>query len=299
MKKDSFLSRLKSSIPAYLFLLPLFLGITIFSYYAAFSGIFHSFFEWSNDGSTKFVGLQNYINLFQDPIFLHSIPAMLKLMLPKLAISIVVPLIMAELIFYVSSKKMQYWYRIICLLPMVAPSVVGTLVWKYIYDPASGLAVTLARVIGLVPSTANIDFLGDPALAIPSIIFMGFPWIGGTAVLIYMSGLMSISGEVREASLLDGCSTIRRIISIDLPLIMGQIRYFLIFGIISCLQDYSVQIILTNGGPGYTTYVPGYYMFKQAFTFGNMGYASAIGTILFVVIFLLTVLTMRFLKSKD
>lgn len=297
--RESILQKLWNSRKAYLFITPMFIGIAVFSYYPAFSGIYHSFFNWSKDGSMKFNGLDNYIRLFQDTIFLASIPAMIKLMLPKLIISIVVPLIMAEMIFYVSSKRLQYWYRVICLLPMVAPGVVGILIWKYIYDPGDGLAVAIARLFGFIGKNTNIDWLGNPSLAIPSIIFMGFPWIGGTAVLIYMSGLMGISEEVVEASRLDGAGTLKRIILIDMPLLMGQIKYFLVFGIIGSLQDYSIQIVLTKGGPGNTTYVPGYYMFKQAFTYGNMGYASAIGTIMFIVIFLLTFFTMKFLKSSQ
>ena len=298
-KKITLGNKLKKSIPAYLFLLPLFAGILIFSYYPAFSGIYHSFFDWNGIGEKTFRGLANYKNLFRDSIFLNSIPVMLKLMIPKLIISIVVPFIMAELIFAIRSNKMQERYRMLCLLPMVAPGVVGTLLWKFIYDPSSGLAVELCRLFGIVGQTQNIDWLGNPALTIGSIIFMGFPWIGGTSVLIYMSGLMNISGEVMEASQLDGCSTFGRIFRIDIPLMMGQIRYFVIIGIISALQDYSVQIILTGGGPGYTTYVPGYYLFKQAFSYGNMGYACAIGTLMFSVIFLLTLLSMRLMKSKD
>ena len=298
-KKITLGNKLKKSIPAYLFLLPLFTGILIFSYYPAFSGIYHSFFDWNGIGEKTFRGLANYKNLFHDSIFLNSIPVMLKLMIPKLIISIVVPFIMAELIFAIRSNKMQERYRMLCLLPMVAPGVVGTLLWKFIYDPSSGLAVELCRLFGIVGQTQNIDWLGNPALTIGSIIFIGFPWIGGTSVLIYMSGLMNISGEVMEASQLDGCSTFGRIFRIDIPLMMGQIRYFVIIGIISALQDYSVQIILTGGGPGYTTYVPGYYLFKQAFSYGNMGYACAIGTLMFSVIFLLTLLSMRLMKSKD
>ena len=110
---------------------------------------------------------------------------------------------------------------------------------------------------------------------------------------------MNIPNEVREAAILDGAGTLQRIFTIDLPLIKGQIRYFIVFGIIGGLQDYSVQIILTQGGPGYTTYVPGYYMFKQAFTSGNMGYACAIGTLLFVLIATLTLITFKSLKTSD
>ncbi len=291
--------RLYDSRHAYLFLLPLFIGLLTFSYYPAISGFYHSFCEWSIHGETSFIGLDNYIRLFKDPIFLNSWPAMLKLMIPQLLISIIVPLIMAELIFYIRSSRLQNIFRITVLLPMVAPGVVGALLWRYIYEPSDGLAVTLLRLFGIVGENVNVDWLGDANLVIGALIFKGFPWIGGSSVLIYMSGLMGIAGEVKEAAELDGCSTIRRIIHVDLPLLSGQIRYFLVFGIIGCLQDYSDQLILTQGGPGYITYVPGYYMFKSAFTYGNMGYASAIGTILFVLIMLFTLLTFRFVKSKD
>lgn len=298
-RNESLLARIWKGRLAYLFLLPLFLGLLVFSYYPAFSGIFHSFYDWNQAGDKSFVGLQNYVDLMDDPIFLESFPAMIKLMLPKLIISIIVPFIMAEMLLAVYSRRMQYWYRVILLLPMVAPGVVAILIWKYIYDPGEGLATALARLFGFIGPNHNIDWLGNPELTIGSIIMMGFPWIGGTAVLIYLSGLMNIAGEIREAALLDGASLLQRIVRIDIPLIMGQIRYFLVFGIITVLQDYGVQIVLTKGGPGYTTYVPGYYMFKQAFTNGNMGYASAIGTILFVIMMVLTLIIYKTLKTKD
>ncbi len=143
-RKVTLLKRLNESKTGFLFVLPLVILISVFSYYPAFSGIYHSFFKWEIDGTSEFVGITNFIRLFQDPIFINSVPAMIKLMLPKLIISIVVPFIMAEMIFFVKSSKKQYWYRVLCLLPMVAPGVVGILIWKYIYDPSGGLAVTLA-----------------------------------------------------------------------------------------------------------------------------------------------------------
>ena len=112
-KKITLGNKLKKSIPAYLFLLPLFAGILIFSYYPAFSGIYHSFFDWNGIGEKTFRGLANYKNLFHDSIFLNSIPVMLKLMIPKLIISIVVPFIRAELIFAIRSNKMQERYRML------------------------------------------------------------------------------------------------------------------------------------------------------------------------------------------
>jgi multiple sugar transport system permease protein/raffinose/stachyose/melibiose transport system permease protein len=129
------------------------------------------------------------------------------------------------------------------------------------------------------------------------LILLGFPWVGGTSVLIYLSGLMSISDEIFEAATLDGCGKWRRIFSIDMPLCMGQFRYFLIFGIINGLQDYGIQIVLYKIAPDYV-YVPGYYLYRMAYTNDRSGYASAIGVCLFIVIISLTLLANR-LTKKD
>lgn len=283
---------------AYLLLSPLLIGLAVTAYYPPISGLYHSFFDWNATGKEVFVGLNNFKELFQDTVFLNSIPTMLKLAIPRLLISIIVPLVAAEMIFAVYSKKWQYNYRVMCLLPMIAPGMVYTLLWQKIYDPQTGLLTAVLKAIGILQPDAVVNWLGNPQLVIPALIFMGFPWIGGTAVLIYMSGLMNISGEVIEASILDGCGTFKRIWNIDLPLLVGQIKYFLVFGLIGSIQDYNSQLILTQGGPGYTTFVPGYYMYVKAFTAGRMGYASAVGFVMFIVIFVLTVFVMRF-RRKD
>lgn len=297
--KKSLLTQIINARMAYLFILPLMAGLAIFSYYPAFSGIYHSFFDWDSVGTAKFIGFDNFKELFSDTVFLNAVVTMGKIQLPKLLIGIVVPLMMAELIFNLHSKKAQYWYRILILLPIVTPGVVGVLIWKYLYDPNNGLMTALMHLFGLLDPKLVIDWLGDPKMVIFSVIFMGFPWIGGTAVLIYMSGLMNIPTEVIESSVLDGCGTFRRILAIDLPTIMGQIRYFLVMGIIGALQDYSLQLMLTSGGPGYTTTVPGYYMYTEAFYANRMGYACSIGTVMFMCIFFFTAFTYKFIKNDS
>ncbi len=284
---------------AYLFIAPLMIGLLIFSYYPPVYGLALSFFEKGSVGDTTFVGISNYKTLFQDDVFLRSIPTMFSIMIPRLIIGIVVPLIMAELIFGVRSLKLQGVYRVMVLVPIVAPGVVGTLIWRNIFDPTNGLLTAVVRLLGILKPDQIIDWLGNPDWVVPSIIFMGFPWVGGTSVLIYMSGLMSISSEVLEAAKLDGASVLCRITRIDLPLLIGQIRYFLIFGLIGGFQDYSTQIVLTDGGPGYSTYVPGYYMYQQAFMHDNMGYASAIGSVMFLVIMIVSLFAFKFVSSKN
>ncbi|MBB6670754.1 carbohydrate ABC transporter permease [Cohnella nanjingensis] len=283
---------------AYLFLLPLLISIVVFNYYPPVSGMYHAFFDWNLSGKEEFIGLANFREIFRDQVFLDSIPTLVILTIPRLLIGVIVPLIMAEMIFAVKSSRLKYGYRVLILLPMVIPGVVGTLIWKFVFDPSQGLITNLARMVGAIGDNRVIDWLGNPDTVIPSVIFMGFPWIGGTAVLIYMAGLLTISGEVIESSVIDGCGVFRRIWKIDLPLLMGQIRFFVITGLIGLIQDFGLQLIITNGGPGYSTYVPAYHLYMMAFQSGRMGYASAIGVVMFVFIFALSLAAHKFLKNN-
>lgn len=294
--KQGILKKLYDSRKGYLFLLPLFFFLLTFSYYPAFSGIYHSFFDWKDTGEATFIGFKNFIELFSDTeVFWPSCLTMVKILLPKLLINIFVPLIVAELIFNLNSEKAKSFYRLWVLIPMVAPGMVVTLIWDYIYDPNFGLLTAVWKLFG----GEAVDWLNNSKTVIWAIIFMGFPWVGGTNVLIYISGLNSISGEARESARLDGANTFKIIWYIDLPLILGQMKFFLINGLISGIQDYSVQFLLTNGGPGYETMVPGYYMYQAAFTSGRMGYASAIGTFLFVIIMVFTLFSFKIGKKEE
>ena len=100
---------------------------------------------------------------------------------------------------------------------------------------------------------------------------LGFPWVSGTAVLIYYAGLIGISDSVLDAARLDGVTGLQRIRRIDIPLIRGQIKFFLVVGIIDSMKGYEINLVLTNGGPGYSTMVPGLHMYQEAFAYQRMG----------------------------
>ena len=284
MKTHAIRKHFRENIAGYLMLLPLVCGILVFSYYPPISGLRLAFFDKRSNTQEVFVGFENFRRLFQDELFLKSIPTMFKIMIPRLAIGVIVPLVMAELIFGVASRKAQSVYRIMILLPIVAPGIVSTLIWSNILDASSnGVLNGILHAFGMNPEV-NINWLGDYDWVIFSIIFMGFPGVGGTSVLIYLSGLMGISQEMIEASRLDGAGTMLRIFRIDLPQILGQIKYFVVFGAIGGFQDYGTQLVLTHGGPGDATYVPAYYLFNVIQMDDDLGYASAIGVLLFVTI---------------
>jgi raffinose/stachyose/melibiose transport system permease protein len=121
--------------------------------------------------------------------------------------------------------------------------------------------------------------------------FMGFPWMAGLNLLIYYSGLQDISGDIIEYAELDGCTGFRRIFSIDIPLVSGQIRLLLILSIIGTLQNLTVPLLMTNGGPGYDSYTPGLYMYFKTFRMGDFGMGFTIATVMFAVIFILTLIS--------
>lgn len=287
---------------AYLFLAPLMIGVLCFCYYPPILAIVRSFTGWQIGASSPnyTYSFDNYIRLFQDSVFLDSIWNMLYINIPKLIIGIVVPLIFAEMLFWVKRKKLSAVYRVMVLLPIITPGVIGTYLWTYIYR-TDGL---LNGLLGLFGADVNISWLNNAATVIPAIIFMGFPWIGGTSVLIYMSGLMSIPVEVGEAAKLDGARTMRVIWSLHLPSLMGQIRYFLVFGLIGAFQDYGIQVVLSGAGTvqrdiiNSAIMVPGYYMYTQAFSEGNLGYACAIGTIIFLFVMIITAITFKVFNAQ-
>jgi ABC-type sugar transport system permease subunit len=125
---------------------------------------------------------------------------------------------------------------------------------------------------------------------------VGFPWVATVGTLVYLGGLAQISESVFDSCLMDGCTGWRRMFYIDLPLVMGQVRMLTILAVIGALTSFNSVLVLTRGGPGYATSVPGLRMYERAFITGQFGYASAIGLLLFVLAITFTILITRFVR---
>jgi raffinose/stachyose/melibiose transport system permease protein len=201
------------------------------------------------------------------------------------------PFIGAEMIFNLPSVRAQYVYRVLFVLPIVVPAIVTILIWTFIYEPTFGLLNALLTQFFHIPREVIPNWLGDSKLVLPSLMFMGFPWMSGLNLLIYYSGLQDISTDVIEYAELDGCTGLKRIFRIDIPLVSGQIRLLLILSIIGTLQNLTVPLLMTNGGPGYDSYTPGLLMYNKAFRMGDFGMGFTIATVMFVVIFILTLIS--------
>jgi ABC-type sugar transport system permease subunit len=283
----------------YLYLLPTFAFLIAFAYGPFLKVVFDSFYQWDGAFIRRFVGLANFQRvLFEDPRFWPSMLVAFQLTATSLVKTLVFPLIAAEAIHLLRGLRMAYWYRVLLVLPTVVPGLVGIFIWRLFYhpDPAIGLFNRVLYMWG--GQGATLNWLGDPDIALWSLILMGFPWAGGFAMLIYLAGLQNIPAELYDASMIDGASVARRIWSIDLPLILGQVKVLATLTIIGGLQDFTAPFVLTKGGPLNATLVPGLHLYNQAFGNNRYGYASAMALVLFILIMLLSVATTRLVNSK-
>ncbi len=280
----------------YLFVLPTFLFLIALWYYPAFLGFYKSLFHWDGWRINRFIGLQNYSDILTDRYFHMALRNVGIVLAFSMTLPVLMPLVVAEMIYNVQNSSLRAVLRVCFLLPALVPGMVHILVWRFIYHPQFGVLNSFLGLAGL--DHLRQTWLGNPGLALPAVLFMGFPFVPGIEVLIYLAGLENISSELIDASIVDGATRLRRVVSIDLPLILGQVKLFVILGAIGAIQGYYNIFVLTNGGPAFRTLVPGLYLYNEAFVNGRMGYASAVGVILFVIVLTLTIVTMRYMRSS-
>ena len=215
------------TIKPYLFLIPIFSLLIIFKYIPFGMAIEKSFFNWNGANMNEFIGFQNFVEAFQDKIFLESIKKAFVVMVVQVLIVITVPLITAELLYAVKSTRAQYVVRTAFTFPMVVPSVVIILLWKWILNGDTGVLNAFLKGIGL--SSLAQPWLGSAKTALGSILAVGFPWLGmvslgGMPFLLYFGALQSIPRDLFEAADLDGVNLFQRIRCIDLPMLASQIK---------------------------------------------------------------------------
>lgn len=286
---------------AYLMLIPTFVLLLVFNYYPVVIALVRSFTDWNiNQTSTReinFIGFDNFVKMFTEGYFLIGIKNLLILIVTSFIKILTVPLLVAELVFLMRSDRAKYWFRFLFVLPMIVPGVVMTLMWNRIFDPNIGLLNNTLRLVGL--QSLERVWLGDPQTAIWAIVFMGFPFINAFAFLVYYGGLIDIPSSLFEAARADGSNGWWNFTRIHLPLITPQFKMLVILTFIGTVQDFSNILILTSGGPGTSTYVPGLELYFNATRFGQYGYACALGLIMFIAILGGTILNLKMKANAE
>jgi raffinose/stachyose/melibiose transport system permease protein len=296
-RKKTIWTQIGQSWQAYVLLAPIFIVMIIFVYYPPILGLVRGFFNWAPNKEPIFVGFKNFVAYFIYNESGREISNMFKLLSFNMISGVIAPFIMAELIFSIRSAVSKEVYRLAMVIPILVPGVVFLLLWRHIYDANIGPINGILDAVGLHNLTQ--DWLGNPSTALYAIMGVGFPWVSGISTLIILGGLAQMPDSVFDASLMDGCTGLRRWVMVDLPLTLSQVRLLIILGVINGVTSIQNILILTRGGPGYATSVPALRMWLRAFTTNEYGVGSAIGVLLFIASMGLTLLISKFLKPYN
>lgn len=285
-----------SKITPYMFLLPTFSLVAIFSYYPFYYAITKSFTDLRLGSAEHFIGIDNFIRLSQDQVFIKSLFNQLIITCTVVFVNIFFPLLAVELLYFIRSKKLSQVIKRGFVLPMLVPSIVIIIIWKYLFSTYFGIN-TVLDTLGLHNLTK--DWLNDSATAIWAIIAVGFPFVSGLYFLIFHAALNSIPKEMQDSAQIDGCNSIQIVKYIHIPGILPYFSIVAILCIISSFQNFGLVAAMTNGGPGYQTYIPALHMYKVAFGSYEIGYASSMGVIMFIIIISFSIISKKIIKKDN
>ncbi|PRX06258.1 UNVERIFIED_ORG: raffinose/stachyose/melibiose transport system permease protein [Actinomadura viridilutea] len=262
--------------------------------------LYTSFTEWEGIGAPRWIGLGNYAELAEDgefwASFRNNVLVVVGMAIVPTAVGLVLAAVLTDLIDRHFGPRAASALRACIYLPQVLPIVIAGIVWSWLLNPESGAVNALLDAVGL-GSLAH-DWLGDPATALWTVMAV-MVWVQiGFPLVVFMSGLQRVDPSLYEAAEIDGASWARRFRHITLPQIRPEIFVVLLWTTIAALKAFAHIFVLTKGGPGGATNVPSYYSYVNFFERTDVGYGSAISTVLTLIILALTVVFLR-VQSRD
>lgn len=277
---------------AMVFLIPSFIGFFGFFAWPALRGIYLSFTEYDMLRDPVWIGFDNYVKIFQDPIFFNSIWVTLEYVLLNIGIQTVLALLIAVLLHRFTRSIV---IRGIILLPYLIANVIVALVWYWLCDYNLGLINSVLDGLGI----QRMGFFGNENLAMPTIALVNV-WrhVGYTALLIF-AGLVAIPRDVYEAAEVDGAGEWRIFRSVTLPLLRPVLAFVLVVTLVGSFQIYDTIAVTTEGGPVHATRAINVYIFQQAFEQRNFGYASALAVILMIFLAFIAIAQNKMLKANE
>ena len=278
--------RRKEVIMGYVFASPWLIGFSIFTVYAFISVIYYSFTDFNAFTHPNYIGLSNYMELFNhDDLFPISLYNTAYYACFSVPLGIITAFLLAELL----NQKVRglAFFRTIFYLPSVVPSVASSVLWLWILNPNFGLLNIFLSILHL-PTPL---WLGSTEWAKPALILMSLWGVGGT-MIIFLAGLQDVPQELYESAELDGAGIMAKFMYITIPMMTPTLLYTLIMGIIGSFQVFTQAFIMTQGGPANSTLFYVLYLYRNAFQYFKMGYASAQALILLVIILILTVIVL-------
>jgi putative chitobiose transport system permease protein len=285
----SLLSLCRKVFTPYLFLLPALLLLAISAFYPLFQALYLSFTNYDFVGTTAFIGWNNYLAIFGDRLFWQVMGNTL------IFLAIVVPCLVIlsfGLALLVDQKiKGMAFFRSLYYLPVIVSVVIAAIAWKWIYAENGVLNFLISTIALSWQNPLKISWLTNPDTAILAIAAVTI-WRGlGYYMAIYLAGLQSIPAELYEAAAIDGSDGWQKHWDITIPLMRPYILLVTVISTINGMKIFEEVYIMSRGGPANSTKTVVYYLYEKGFSSLEMGYASAIGVILFLAIFLISITT--------
>ncbi|MBQ9413018.1 MAG: sugar ABC transporter permease [Oscillospiraceae bacterium] len=289
--------RRRETVSGYLFLLPslvFFLGFVVFPMVMCVVTSFTDANMNSNEAD-HFVGLANYVELWQDPVFLKALLNTVIIVVVSVPVVTVFSLWVASAIHKMKEGPLSF-FRVVFYLPVVTGSVAVTVVWKWMYNNYYGIFNYLLKGAGLIEK--NINWLGDPRYALACIIIILLTTSVGQPIVLYVSALGNVDQTFIEAAEVDGATNFQTFWRIKWPSIMPTTLYILVITTINSFQCFALIQLLTSGGPNYATETVMYYIYYTAFKLFRFGYGNAMGVILAIFIAALSAVQFRLAREK-
>ena len=289
--------RRRETISGYLFLLPSLIFFIGFVVVPMVMCVVTSFFDANMDLNTpdKFIWFNNYIELWQDPVFLKALKNTFIIVVVSVPFTCIFSLWVASAIYKMREGLLSF-FRIVFYLPVVTGSVAVTVVWKWMYNNYYGIFNYLLKNTGVI--SKNINWLGNPQYALWCIILILLTTSVGQPIVLYVSALSNVDNSLVEASEVDGANNLQVFWRIKWPQIMPTTLYILIITTINSFQCFALIQLLTSGGPNYATETVMYYIYYTAFKLYRFGYGNAMGVILAIFIGILSAVQFRLAREK-
>jgi multiple sugar transport system permease protein len=279
---------------SYLFIAPLIIFFLLLNSGALVASFGLSFTKWSPGGIPKWLGLTNYIRLFQDDLFWIALRNTAVYSVIVIGIGIPLALIMALALD--SGIPFRGYFLVSFYMPAVVSTVVMVVLWRWMLHPTYGMVNQLLGYLGVPP----VYFLGDAKTALATVASMAL-WGFGPNMVLFLAGLQGIPRELQEAAMIDGANAWQRFWRVTLPLLRPTVLYIMVLGTVGALQVFEqVQLLPTPGGPLNSTTTATFFIWQQAFRYvGRMGYASAAAFILGALIIVLAFAQQRAVGTED
>ena len=272
------------------FAAPAVVGFMLFTFGPMLASLVIGMTDWTIGSPVKFIGIDNFAAISQDSLFWKSTFATSYYAVLAVPGGVLVAFLVAVLLN--SAKRGRGVFRTIYYLPVLVPPVASAVLWLWIYNPDAGLLNSLLKAVGLPGSS----WVYGESTAVPSIALMTI-WGFGNMALVFLAGLQGVSQDLYEAAECDGANSLQRMWHITVPSVSPIILFNLITGMIGAVQVFDAAYVMTNGGPNNATLFYIFYLYTKAFGEAQLGYASALAWILFLVIVFVTAVLFKTSKA--